>query len=232
MRFGQIYHLQAPRRILPRKIAFISGHLDPTPSYFSDFYTPALNKAIAEGHHFVCGPSTGVDTLALSHLLSSGVSASDITIFMHRGEELAMRPKFAQFERQGGRLRVSGRNHTERDESLTRHSHYDILRYRTDVEALAFYGSKYRPRISGTHKNELRRKTGIGLEWVEDEVNSIQKTEATAMEKKLKVLNKKIREAKTLKSRLEAGESLELTQLAKARRLDEWIQERKEAADL
>lgn len=61
---------------------------------------------------------------------------------------------------------VVGKGHTERDEAMTRASHYDILRYRTEEECRLLYGSNYRKRVSGTEKNEIRRK-GMGLDWIE-----------------------------------------------------------------
>lgn len=60
---------------------------------------------------------------------------------------------------------VAGRNHTERDVAMTRASHYDILRYRTEAECWVLYGDAYRKRVSGTEKNELRRQQGIGMVW-------------------------------------------------------------------
>ncbi|KAF8907699.1 hypothetical protein CPB84DRAFT_1768576 [Gymnopilus junonius] len=48
---------------------------------------------------------------------------------------------------------------------MTRASHYDILRYRTEEELRARYGARYRQRISGTQKNEMRRQQGVGLPW-------------------------------------------------------------------
>jgi len=59
---------------------------------------------------------------------------------------------------------VVGRNHEERDEACTRASHYDILRYRPEEEARQLFGERYWPRISGTEKNERRRKGGFALD--------------------------------------------------------------------
>ena len=55
------------------------------------------------------------------------------------------------------KLVVKGRGHTERDEAMTGQSDYDILKYLTEEECRALYGASYRPRISGTQKNEIRR---------------------------------------------------------------------------
>lgn len=67
---------------------------------------------------------------------------------------------------------VVGRNHEERDEACTRASHYDILRYRPEEEARQLFGERYWPRISGTEKNERRRKSGVGLLWMDPPENS------------------------------------------------------------
>lgn len=53
---------------------------------------------------------------------------------------------------------VVGGGYTERDEAMTRASHYDILRYRTEEQSRAFYGAAYWRRVSGTEKNEIRRR--------------------------------------------------------------------------
>lgn len=45
----------------------------------------------------------------------------------------------------------------ERDAAMTRDSDYDILRYRTEEEARAVYGSGWWPRVSNTEMNERRR---------------------------------------------------------------------------
>jgi hypothetical protein len=148
------------------KIAFISGPIEADNTYFESHYLPALTAAISRSHSFVLGPSKGIDTLAFRYLLSSGVSPSKVTIYLAIHQH-AWQQRYTSFEAQGGKILVVGRNHEERDEACTRASHYDILRYRGTEEARRLFGQRYRPRISGTEKNERRRKTGVGLVWAE-----------------------------------------------------------------
>ncbi|KAJ7070109.1 hypothetical protein C8F01DRAFT_1115295 [Mycena amicta] len=134
--------------------AFISGPLEPAPDFFTTHYTTRLTTAIAAGHAFVVGPGRGIDTLALAHLLQAGVPPQRITVFLRESEARLA----ARFRAQGLRNVVSGRSHTERDAAMTAASDYDILRYLTELEARVVYGDKYRLRVSGTEKNEIRRR--------------------------------------------------------------------------
>ena len=153
--------LKAPKR--PSPVAFISGPLEVEPAHFDTHYAPRIQQAIREGHHFILGPSRGTDTLAFEFLRNSGVPASRIRVYLNSREATHIRRVFKQFEQGGGSVVVVKGGHTERDEAMTRASHYDILRYRTEEECQALYGPTYRKRISGTEKNELRRKAGLGL---------------------------------------------------------------------
>ncbi|KAJ7139047.1 hypothetical protein C8R44DRAFT_867215 [Mycena epipterygia] len=134
--------------------AFISGPLAPTPTYFAEHYAPPLDAAIAQGHMFVMGPSAGIDTLGLAYLEQRGVPPAHITVFLSQRERA-----FADALRaRGVAVVVAGRGHTERDAAMTAASDYDILRYQTEAECRALYGAKYRPRVSGTQLNEIRRR--------------------------------------------------------------------------
>jgi hypothetical protein len=62
------------------RTAFISGPLDPTQDYFATHYVPKIDTAISQNHDFIIGPVRGIDTLALSYLLSQSVAPSRITI--------------------------------------------------------------------------------------------------------------------------------------------------------
>ncbi|KAF7297624.1 hypothetical protein MKEN_01385400 [Mycena kentingensis (nom. inval.)] len=136
--------------------AFISGPLEPTSAFFSTHYTPRIAHAVAAGHSFVLGPSRGTDALALTHLLESGVSPQRITVFLRESES---KQRWAgRFRAQGVRIVVSGKTHMERDAAMTAASDYDILWYLTETEARVLYGDQYRPRVSGTEKNEIRRR--------------------------------------------------------------------------
>ncbi|KJA20859.1 hypothetical protein HYPSUDRAFT_42679 [Hypholoma sublateritium FD-334 SS-4] len=144
-------------------IAFISGPLDVDKPYFDTHYIPSIKEAMEKGHNFIVGPSGGVDTLALQYLQRSGVPSSRIRLYFNSNEETRLRPVFRHFEEAGGSVMIVKGGHTERDEAMTRGSHYDILRYRTEEECRAVFGNLYRKRVSGTEKNELRRKSGVGL---------------------------------------------------------------------
>jgi hypothetical protein len=152
---------QTPKR--PTPVAFISGPLEVEPAYFDTHYAPRIQQAIREGHLFILGPSRGTDTHAFEFLKKSGVPASRIRVYLNSSEETRIRGVFKQFEQAGGSVVMVKGGHDQRDEAMTRASHYDILRYRTEQECRALYGATYRKRISGTEKNELRRKAGLGL---------------------------------------------------------------------
>ncbi|KAF8972478.1 hypothetical protein BDZ97DRAFT_1752386 [Flammula alnicola] len=149
------------KKVIP--IAFISGPLEIDAAYFDTHYAPRIREAISQGHRFIIGPSRGIDTFALHYLRKSGVPASRIRLYFNTSEETRLKPIFKRFEESGGRVVVVKGDHTQRDEAMTRASHYDILRYRTEEECRALYGASYRTRVSGTEKNEVRRKSGIGL---------------------------------------------------------------------
>ncbi|KAJ7176488.1 hypothetical protein C8R46DRAFT_890236 [Mycena filopes] len=138
----------------PTRIAFISGPLAPSPTYFAEHYAPRLDAAISQGHAFIVGPSRGVDANTLRYLLQKGVPPLRITVFLSQSE----RARRKEFAAQGVTVVVAGRGHTARDAAMTAASDYDILRYHTDAECRLLYGTKYRPRVSGTQLNEMRRQ--------------------------------------------------------------------------
>lgn len=153
--------LQTPVKPVP--VAFISGPLEVEPGHFETHYISRIQKAIKEGHHFVLGPARGTDTLAFKFLRNSGIPVSRIRVYINSIQERYTRGGFKKFEEEGGSIVIVKGGHTERDEAMTCASHYDILRYRTEEESRAFFGARYRKRLSGTEKNELRRKAGLGL---------------------------------------------------------------------
>jgi hypothetical protein len=153
--------VQLARTLVFRTLtAFISGPLEPTPAYFAQHYAPRIDIAIAQSHSFIVGPSRGTDTIALSYLKEHGVPPSRVTLFLNESE--GAQPKWQQvadsLRVRGAGVVVVGRGNTERDAAMTAASDYDILRYHTEAECRALYGNKYRPRVSGTQRNELRRK--------------------------------------------------------------------------
>ncbi|PPQ95757.1 hypothetical protein CVT26_015844 [Gymnopilus dilepis] len=148
-----------------RPVAFISGPLEVDQEYFSTHYLPKIRTAVRQGHHFLIGASRGTDTLSFEYLRNCRVHPSRITVYFNTWEETKLRYKFRKFEENGGAVVIVHGGYTERDEAMTRASHYDILRYRTEDELKTRYGAKYRKRISGTQKNEMRRQQGFGLTW-------------------------------------------------------------------
>lgn len=188
------------------KICFISGPLEANTTYFTTHYAPRLLDAISQNHHFVLGPSRGIDALALG-FLAERCDVGRITLYLHRREAHSMGRRYAWLDGLG-RVVVAGRDHTSRDEAMTRASHYDILRYRTAEECRALYGEKYRERVSGTEKNELRRKTGIGLVWREAEVaaGALEAAEHLELAKGGCGLERKVEEATALVGGTEGGE--------------------------
>ncbi|KAJ7243014.1 hypothetical protein C8J57DRAFT_978035, partial [Mycena rebaudengoi] len=150
--------------------AFISGPLDPLPTYFAEHYAARLDSAIAQQHAFVLGPARGVAALALAYLRGHGVPAARISVFLSEAEapfpsdssstsaDPAWRAFAEKLRALGLGVVVAGRGHAERDAAMTAASDYDILRYQTEAECRALYGARYRPRVSGTQRNEMRRR--------------------------------------------------------------------------
>lgn len=149
-----------------RKIAFISGHMDITPLQFTNQYIPAMTTALSLNHNFVIGDAPGTDMLALSYLLLHGGPnvQSRITIYPSRpynvqkfrdqGYVNVVQPETWTKEaiKQDPRAR-----HLSRDKMMTENSDYDILWVMSEEEARALYGKRWRPRVSATEMNRLRR---------------------------------------------------------------------------
>jgi len=109
------------------------------------------------------GPGRGIDQMAVEYIiptLPKEEVVGKISVFFYQGEDRMRKNAtwVARLHRAGVKLVVKGRGHTERDEAMTRQSDYDILKYLTDEECRVLYGASYRPRISGTQKNEIRRR--------------------------------------------------------------------------
>ncbi|KAJ7489576.1 hypothetical protein FB451DRAFT_1225326 [Mycena latifolia] len=144
----------------PSRTAFISGPLAPTSAYFQEHYVPKLDAAIAQGHAFVLGPARGVAALALEYLRQHRAPPSRVAVFLSEAD--AAQPQLRAFadglRAKGVKVVVAGAGYAERDAAMTAASDYDILRYHTEAECRALYGKKYRPRVSGTELNEIRRR--------------------------------------------------------------------------
>lgn len=151
--------------------AFISGPLDVSQDYFDQYYLTPIQQAIQSGHHFVVGPVSGIDALALDHLRSSGIPLSRVRVFM-AGFEIDSRPDFVAQLRAEGIAVVEARKPAggaalstwDRDAAMTRASDYDVLRFRTERECQALYGALWRPRVSNTERNWRRRRGEQGCE--------------------------------------------------------------------
>ncbi|KAH8422317.1 uncharacterized protein LDX57_000075 [Aspergillus melleus] len=144
---------------MPPRIAFISGPIDTgfSESYFKH-YTPLIDAAIASNDSFVIGPIPyGVDTNALSYLLSYPIAPSRITIFVTPSENATWG---ATFRGLGVNIHVvDGQTGRERDAAMTAASDYDILRVRTADEGREFYGRMYRDGfVTNTERNWKRRR--------------------------------------------------------------------------
>jgi hypothetical protein len=144
---------------MTNRTAFISGALDPSESYFADYYASRLDQAIADGDDFVVGPMPGVDRLALDYLLSHGVDPERITVFMTEFESKGLQHR-KSYEDLGICVHIGGITTRQRDALMTEASDYDILRYRTEAECKELYGKMWRPRVSNTEMNE-RRRNGV-----------------------------------------------------------------------
>lgn len=146
------------------QVAFISGHMDITPEQFIKHYHDLLDSALAQDHHFVMGDAKGVDASALAYLLAQKDIYPNIlqriTVHLSRPGQLAMYQAMGvrtvctseRYDKRNPRAR-----HLNRDVGMTQASDYDILWVRTEAEAKAFYGQKWRARVSGTELNRLRR---------------------------------------------------------------------------
>ncbi|KAL3479618.1 hypothetical protein BJX99DRAFT_66680 [Aspergillus californicus] len=149
-----------PTALVP--VAFISGPVDTGPNeiFFHTHYVPQIDAAIAAGHAFIIGPITsGVDADALDYLLRFPVAPGRITIFMTSGEDRAWGEGFRRRGVKTCVLEDLSATSRIRDAAMTEASTYDILRWRTEDEARALYGSMYRPgHVSNTEANWRRRR--------------------------------------------------------------------------
>lgn len=161
------------------KVALISGHTDLSTSDFERHYVPQIDAALCAGHQIILGDAVGVDTQALDYLLSPPVKlkhpdvVSRTTVFPSRNhnvlklKEMGLKvvppddPRL-KIERNVVVVSKKGKDgrrwhHIQRDANMTAMSDFDILYVRTDEESRALYGDKWRPRISATEMNRLRR---------------------------------------------------------------------------
>ena len=165
------------------RVAFISGHTDLSQIDFDRIYEPLICEAIASGHTFILGDALGVDTIALTYLLSwKDDLRQRVTVYASRkynipkltalgvkviGPDDSCLAPTPEIETLIG-IENEGRNkarfrHLIRDTHMTLNSNYDILYVRSEEGSRELYGEKYKPRVSATEHNRLRRvKVGSG----------------------------------------------------------------------
>ncbi|PLB46416.1 hypothetical protein P170DRAFT_511190 [Aspergillus steynii IBT 23096] len=144
---------------MPPRIAFISGPIDtgPSESYFTH-YVRLIDSTIAANDSFVIGPIPyGVDSNALSYLLSYQIDPSRIIIFITPSEDGMWG---LQFRGLSVNVHVvDGQTGPERDAAMTAASEYDIMRVWTVDEAGGFYGRMWREgHVTNTERNWKQRR--------------------------------------------------------------------------
>lgn len=127
------------------KTYFISGHLDITKNEFYLHYKKRIDFVLKQNSSFVVGDAKGTDKFAQQYL--KGKSKNVIVYHMFKSPRNNI-----GFKTKGG-----FRSDNSRDNAMTSTSDEDILWYRSPEEQKEKYGKKYKCRISGTQKNEIRR---------------------------------------------------------------------------
>lgn len=166
------------------RTACISGHTDLSDEEFNEHYAPRIEEAVGNGHHLIFGDASGVDTQALAFLLSPSMIDKNpnirkqftiyctreynISALKRQGVQNIVHPKDPSMSpnheteslmlgiKKSGRDKARYR-HIIRDAHMTLRSDYDILYVRSEEESRAFYGNKYRDRLSATEMNRRRR---------------------------------------------------------------------------
>lgn len=137
------------------KTAFISGHIDVSEEEFLYFYAKPIDQAIAEGNHFVVGDAPGVDLLSQKYVVEH-VGPKRITVFCRGTTPRCLHCKELT-------VIYGFESHEAKDAAMTKNSDYDIAFVRSVEEQKALYGNRFRPRISGTEKNLLRRNLFVAV---------------------------------------------------------------------
>ncbi len=125
---------------------FISGHTDLTQKEWDEHYKEKIDKAIESGCNFIVGDSNGTDAMSLHYLKHKKVSN---VLICHMLDEPRNNPGFC--------CKGGFKSDTERDEFMTSASGLDIAWVRPEEECKKLYGKKWKPRISGTELNIIRR---------------------------------------------------------------------------
>lgn len=160
-------------------ITLVSGYTDLSDFDFEEHYIPQINAALTAGHQFILGDAAGADTQALTYLLSDAVKhlhgdvSSRIIVYPSRksnipklqekgvkviapdNESLEVKRTVVVVSKIGSDRRRW--HHIQRDANMTAASDYDILYVRTEQESKSLYGDSWKPRVSATEMNRLRR---------------------------------------------------------------------------
>ena len=137
--------------------SFCSGHTDLSIQEFKLHYVDKLNQAISDKNSFVIGNAKGADTMIFEYLLEKKVPFDCITIFVFdrykNNNELS-----DDYQKKYGVNTVKGfSSYAQRDAAMTEASQFDIAWVRSVEDCKKLYQDKYRPRVSGTEQNLLRR---------------------------------------------------------------------------
>jgi hypothetical protein len=118
---------------------------------------------------FVMGDAEGTDFFSQVYLIGRGFK--DFITVYHRGNQ----PRALASKS----LKCIGEfsDHTKKDAAMTMASDIDLAWIRTTDEQRALYGAEFRPRISGTEKNILRRreKNAMQMQTVVEGAESVSK---------------------------------------------------------
>jgi hypothetical protein len=143
-------------------IYFVSGHMNIHADEFEKHYVPVLNAVVNEQKDatFKLGNATGVDTLALHHLLKElNVPSERIEVYVYNYYPNKQASEIERLKRLSVTVCSGFENVHERDAALTRDSNCDILWIRSAAENIARFGARYKVgHVSGTEKNKIRRQ--------------------------------------------------------------------------
>lgn len=127
------------------KTAFISGHLDLTESEFAERYKPLIDQAIEDECDFVVGDARGADAMAQRYLHA---------YFKMPPYRVTVYHMFTSPRNNWGDHATKGgyESNNAKDRAMTEASDFDILWVRPSKH------SSESGRVSGTEKNQIRRK--------------------------------------------------------------------------
>ena|SRR5581483_5338407 len=140
------------------KIAFVSGHVELDHKTFLDHYQGPLDEAIKNQCSFVIGNAQGADTYALNYLLEKQVNPHNITIYIYS----RFQKSCENYAKKGINVKSGFKSYSERDQSLTLNSDYDIAWVRSEEESKILFGNRWKPhKKSATQLNLERRRARL-----------------------------------------------------------------------